>query len=107
MVPRMSDPSYVTAFEDHAKRASIGLPESLVGDLPFGTDEKLGVRRRDGEGIAVAADAARSEPSAVLRETEGGLRLYLDRMTVYDADLLDGEVELAPRADGLHVSSVE
>ncbi|MFB6156358.1 MAG: hypothetical protein ABEJ34_00760 [Haloferacaceae archaeon] len=103
----MSDPTYVTAFEDHAKRASVGLPGAVVRDLPFGVDEELGVRRSDGGGVAVAVDPDRSDPSAVVRETEQGVRLYLDRMTVYEAGLLDGEVELAVREGGLHVSPVE
>ncbi|MFB6304299.1 MAG: hypothetical protein ABEH47_03965 [Haloferacaceae archaeon] len=103
----MSDPKYVTEFEDHAKRASVGLPESIVGNLPFGVDEELSVRRLDGGGIAVDVAPDRRDPSAVVRETGQGPRLYLDRMTVYDAGLLEGAVELVAREDALHLTPVE
>jgi hypothetical protein len=104
----MSDPSYVTAFEDHAKRASASLPDAVVERLPFDAGERLGVRESGGrDGIAVVADPHHRDPDAILRRTDRGVRLYLDRMTAYEADLLESEVELTPHQSELHIRPVE
>jgi hypothetical protein len=98
----MTDTAHVTAFEDHAKRASVDVPDPVRDALPFGSGETLGVRE-DGDGVLVVRDPEPSGPRAVLRGTESGLRLYLDRTVAYDADLLDAEVALSATDEGLRL----
>ncbi|MFB6161039.1 MAG: hypothetical protein ABEJ61_07660 [Haloferacaceae archaeon] len=98
----MSDPPYVATFEDHAKRASVGLHDGVLSDLPFDPGTELGVSRAE-DGVVVVADPTDEEGSAILRATDGGTRLYLDRTLAYDAGLLDADVVLVPRSGELSI----
>lgn len=102
----MSDTTHVTSFRDHAKRASVDVPEGLRDALPFDPGESLGVNESDGE-IAVVADPTPRGARAVLRGTDSGLRLYVDRAVAYEADLLTDGVELSPTAEGLRLSATD
>lgn len=97
----MSDPTYVTTFEDHAKRASVSLPDDVLSALPFDAGTELGVSRETDSVVVTARP--HDGGSALLRKTERGTRLYLDRMLAYDAGLLGVDVVLVPRADELYI----
>jgi hypothetical protein len=100
--PAVTDQTHVTSFEDHAKRASVDVPDSVREALPFGAGETLGIRETDGS-VVVVADPTYSGARAVLRGTESGLRLYVDRTVAYEANLLDADVVLTPLPDGLEL----
>jgi hypothetical protein len=100
--PPVTDQTHVTSFEDHAKRASVDVPEAVRDALPFGAGETLGVREED-DAVVIVADPTYSGARAVLRGTESGLRLYVDRTVAYEANLLDADVVLTPLSDGLEL----
>jgi len=102
----MSDQTHVTSFEDHAKRASVDVPDPVREALPFDAGERLGVRDEDGA-VVVVPDQTYRGARAVLRGTDAGLRLYVDRAAAYEAGLLDGSVALTPLDDGLRVAADE
>lgn len=102
----MSDTTHVTTFEDHAKRASVDVPDALHDQLPFGTGETLGIREEEST-VVINADPTYSGARAVLRGTESGLRLYIDRTVAYEADLLGADVALTPLDDGLRLQRAD
>ncbi len=102
----MSDTTHVTAFEDHAKRASVDVPDGIQDALPFGTGETLGIQEKE-SAVVIHADPTYSGPRAVLRGTESGLRLYVDRTVAYEADLLGADVALTPDDDGLRLERAD
>lgn len=102
----MSDQRHVTSFEDHAKRASVDVPGSVRETLPFDAGDRLGVRDED-DAVVVVPEPAYRGARAVLRGTDSGLRLYVDRTAAHEAGLLDGSVALAPLDDGLRVEAAE
>jgi hypothetical protein len=102
----MSDTTHVTTFEDHAKRASVDVSEAVRERLPFGTGETLGIHEED-DAIVVQADPTYSGARAVLRGTESGLRLYVDRTVAYEAGLLGADVALTPLEDGLRLEHAD
>lgn len=102
----MAHETHLTSFDQHAKRASVGLPTSLADGLPFEDGDRLGVREDD-DCVVVEAGRTRDDPGATLRETDDGTRLYLDRTVAYGAGLLAGDVELRVRSDDLTIRSLE
>ncbi|MFB6167714.1 MAG: hypothetical protein ABEJ43_02585 [Haloferacaceae archaeon] len=102
----MSDTTHVTTFEDHAKRASVDVPDAVRERLPFGTGETLGIREEEAA-VVIQSDPTYSGARAVLRGTESGLRLYVDRTVAYEADLLGADVALTPLDDGLRLERAD
>jgi len=102
----MDDRTHVTSFEDHAKRASVDVPDAVKRGLPFGTGETLGIHEEAGA-VVIQADPTYSGARAVLRGTDSGLRLYVDRTVAYEADLLDTDVALTALEDGLRLERAD
>ena len=102
----MSDTPHVTSFEDHAKRASVDVPDAIREHLPFGTGETLGIREQ-ADAVVIHTDPTYDGARAVLRGTESGLRLYVDRTVAYEADLLGADVALTALDDGLRLSRAD
>mgnify|MGYP007039242633 FL=1 len=98
----MSDTTHITSFEDHAKRASVDIPDGFRDQLPFGTGETLAIRE-ESDAVVIETDPTYDGARAVLRGTDTGLRLYVDRTVAYEANLLDADILLTPLDNGLRL----
>lgn len=103
----MGDETHRTSFDQHAKRASVDLPSSFVDSLPFDHGADLAVRENGDEGVTVLTGRRRDESGAVIRESDDGPRLYVDRTVAYGSGLLDGEVRLQVGTDDLTIQRVD
>lgn len=102
----MSDTTHVTSFEDHAKRASVDVPDAVRDRLPFGTGETLAICE-ESDAVVIEANPTHEGARAVLRGTDTGLRLYVDRTVAYEANLLDADVVVSPLDDGLRLERAD